>query len=115
LRIEPSRYISLAALYNKGAMDTAYYPFLIVIVSLVAIAGFSMIVIGALYMMTHLRGHQDRGRADVRGESIGVILLGPFPIVLRGRGNRLLQLIIPVVIALTVFVIATAVIITAIL
>jgi len=87
----------------------------VLVAILVAIAGVVMILAGALYMLRQPREYRGGVGEEVKGESIGVILLGPVPIILRGRGGRLLPLLLPIIVAVLVFVLIVAAIIMALL
>ncbi|MEM4971864.1 MAG: hypothetical protein QXE01_11515 [Sulfolobales archaeon] len=78
------------------------------------IVGVILISLGILYLMFHnrsIKGEEGREDRKILGESIGFILVGPIPIILRGRGKNTRSVLIPIIItmalAITLLVILT--------
>ncbi|MEM1610986.1 MAG: DUF131 domain-containing protein [Sulfolobales archaeon] len=89
--------------------------FLQVFLAMIAfIVGAILISLGILYLMFHNRSSKgEEGGEDRKmlGESIGFILIGPIPIILRGRGRNTRSILIPIIVtmalAITLLVILT--------
>ncbi len=74
---------------------------------IVFIIGIILIFLGIFYLTAHNRSFENKKEKESKsmlGESIGFILIGPIPIIFRGKGRNIRSVLIPVIITMVLVI-----------
>ncbi|MDT7887585.1 MAG: DUF131 domain-containing protein [Desulfurococcales archaeon] len=80
-------------------------PLTVFIAIVILVIGLLLIFLGMLYLISRSGLSRNEKEEKPKTESIGFILIGPIPVILRGRGEKLWPFLLPITVVMLIVIV----------